>query len=232
VPGWPHYLGAPKSELISYCKSIPPDIMVMTTGYRTRSTKITAQWLKDWTAATGRKPFLWDNTLYSHLDQYRELVNGVYNLDTYQVEFPPEMPGLLAGPGIHLNGVASRVREPGVLTFLDYVWNPEAYDAQRSLRHAQILLWGNDAPAAARDAQQKTAALYDFLFNVHAGKRTGTKAEALAKYADVKNTLDRLANIIGDAAVTGEIQTQCLDKAMTTLKKVFPDNPKDRGAAK
>jgi len=73
----------------------------------------------------------------SHLDQYRELVSGVYNFDAYQVEFPADMPKLLAGPGIHLNGMAARVREPGVLTFLDYVWNPEAYDSTRSLRNAQ-----------------------------------------------------------------------------------------------
>jgi hypothetical protein len=228
VPGWPHYAGLPKPELVSFCKNIPDDIMVMTTGYRTRSTKITAQWLKDWAAAAGRKPFLWDNTLYSHLDQYRELVSGVYNFDAYQVEFPPNMPELLAGPGIHLNGIAARVREPGVLTFLDYAWNPEAYDAQRSLRNAQILLWGKDAPAAAHDAQQKTIALYDFLFNVHGGKRTGTKEEALAKFAEVKQALDRLAAIIGDPVVAREIKTQCLDKAMTTLEKVFLENRKNK----
>ena len=228
VPGWPHYAGLPQPDLISFCKNIPDDIMVMTTGYRTRSAKITAKWLKDWTAATGRKPFLWDNTLYSHLDQYRELVSGCYNFDAYQVEFPLDMPELLAGPGIHLNGYASRVREPGVLTFLDYVWNPEAYDAKRSLWNAQILLWGKDAPAAAHDAHQQTIAFYDFLFNVRGGKRTGTKAEALAKFAEVRKALNRLADIIGDPVVTGEIEKQCHDKAMTTLKKVFPDNPQGR----
>jgi hypothetical protein len=68
--------------------------------------------------------------------------------------------------------------------------------------------------------------------SVHAGKRTGTKAEALAKFAEVNRALDRLATIIGGSVVTEEIKTQCLDKAMMTLKKVFPDNPRSRGAGK
>jgi hypothetical protein len=36
------------------------------------------------------------------------------------------------------------------------------------------------------------------------------------------------AAVIGDPVVTGEIKTQCRDKAMTTLEKVFPENRKNK----
>lgn len=221
VPAAGYYGGLPKPELISFCKSIPDDILVMTTGPVTRSKTITAEFLEDWASATGRKPFLWDNTLYSHLDEYRPLVNGFYNFNAFEVSFPPNMPDLLAGPGIHLNGGAIRWREPGVLTFLDYVWNPEAYDARTSLRNAQILLWGKDAPAAAEQAQQRASELFEYLYLAYSNKGQGTREEAAEKLEELKKAVRRLSDIIGDPATAQELETQCVGQAARTLTRVF-----------
>lgn len=229
VPPDQYYQGLPKPELISFCKAVPSDVLVMTTGPVTRSKTITAEWLKDWARAAGRKPFLWDNTLYSHLDQYRPLAKGQYNFDAFQVSFPPDMPKLLAGPGIHLNGGAQRWLEPGVLTFLDYMWSPEAYDPKTSLRNAQILLWGKDAPEVAETAQRKGVEFYDYSFQIWSDKQTGSRETAVAKLADFENAVKRLVAVIGDPVTSGEIDTYCIAKARSALATVMAklESPED-----
>ena len=223
VPAAGYYDGQAKPQLVSFCKAIPRDVMVETTGPIVRSVKITADWLREWAAKTGRKPFLWDNTIYCHLDQLGPEFSGKYNLNAFEVSFPPDMPKLLAGPGIHLNGGARAWWEPGVLTFLDYMWNPEAYDPKTSLRNAQILLWGKDAPDAANDAREKTVVLYEYLSKELASKGTGSREEALAKLADIETAAKRLAGIIRDPVVTAELESDYLAKARATLTWVFPD---------
>lgn len=223
VPAAGYYGGLPKPELISFCRSIPGDVIVMTTGPVTRSTTITEGFLKDWASATGRKPFLWDNTLYSHLDQYRPLVNGFYNFNAYEVSFPENMADLLAGPGIHLNGGALRWREPGVLTFLDYAWNPEAYDPVTSLRKAQILLWGEDAPEAAGEAQRTANEFYSYVYTVYSKKDAGSRETASAKLEQLRSAVKKLAEIIDNPETSEELFRQCVGQAERVLARVFPE---------
>jgi hypothetical protein len=223
VPPVGYYNGQARSELASFCKGIPRDVLVMTTGPTVRSIKIDADWLREWASITGRKPFLWDNTLYAHLDQYRPLVNGQYNFNAFEVEFTPDMPKLLAGPGIHLNGSAQRWREAGVLTFLDYMWNPESYDSRTSLRNAQVLLWGEDAPAAADDARKQGEELYKYLHDASVDKAAGRLDVAQAALARYQSAVKRLAAIINDPVTTQELNSKCIDAARAATKSAFPE---------
>ena len=111
----------------------------------------------------------------------------------------------------------------GVLTFLDYTWNPEAYDPKTSLRNAQILMWGKDAPDAANDARQQAVELYDYLFNARPKKGKGTQEEAMVKFVELEKAVKRLAGVIGNSTTSGELDADCLGQARTAIKKVFPD---------
>jgi hypothetical protein len=220
-PAAGYYNGQAKPELISFCKAIPEDILVMTTGPITRSKSITSDWLKEWTSLTGRKPFLWDNTIYCHLDQLGRVFSGTYNLNAFEVSFPPDMPKLLAGPGIHLNGGAREWWEPGVLTFLDYCWNPEAYDAEKSLRRARVMLWGEAAADAAEVAQKTTAEFYGYLYAIHSDPSKGGRAEAEAKFATVQTAVEKLKALLQGPEIKEELDTQCLAVAKTKMRQTF-----------
>jgi hypothetical protein len=212
-------------EVIKFCKSVPEDILVVSVGPKTSAedycTPISAEFLKDWAAKTGRKPFYWDNCLYRQLDQYAPFINRIYNLDSYANRFPPNMADLVAGPGIHLNGGVKEWWEPGVLTFLDYTWNPEAYNAEESLRKARVMLWGEAAASAAAEAQKTLAGFYAYLHDVHADPTKADRVEADQRFDAVQKAVDKLKAALPGARIRQELDEQCLATAKQKMNQAF-----------
>ena len=84
----------------------------------------------------GRRPFYWDNSaMWVH-----KLLQGQF-LDPYRTKLAPGMAHRLFARGTHL---LTPCDEVFLLTWADCLWNPEAYDADRSWRRALAMLAGQE----------------------------------------------------------------------------------------
>jgi hypothetical protein len=119
--------------------NMPEEVFIIWTGPFVRSRRITVDDLNDWTNnLKGRKPFLWDNTIYSHFPFTTTPLFTAYNN-----EFPEDFYLHTAGNGIYINGDAnSEDTKAAIITTMDYLWNPENYNAGRSLQMAMESLYG------------------------------------------------------------------------------------------
>jgi hypothetical protein len=139
-PGYPHnYFGKVDDWRMKpthiFAAHAPKDVGIIWTGLATWSMKIPREALTDWPKAMkGRRPFLWDNTIYSHWRG--DGLGGVHLFSPYKVDFPADMPDLLY-KGIHLNGGSgtgvSKIPKLMAITFACYTWNPSAYDPDASM---------------------------------------------------------------------------------------------------
>jgi len=216
-PTSPWYRGQARPELVTLCESIPEDVLVYWTGPVTRSRRISAQQVEDWTRATGRKPLLWDNTIYAHFQPYWV----GYALNPFFNSFPPNLPELLAGPGIHLNCTPVPHYVPGILTYADYLWNPEGYDPKRSIRTAVRLCWGEGAPDAAQEVQERLVGLYKMLYEAGQGWEPYDRGIADTMLAQLAESVGRIADIADDPALAADIEG-LVDGARTAIEEFKP----------
>ncbi|MEJ2495646.1 MAG: beta-N-acetylglucosaminidase domain-containing protein, partial [Ignavibacteriaceae bacterium] len=118
------------------------DVFIVWCGPNVRSRKITVEDLNDWTnRLKGRIPFLWDNTLYSHFP-----FTSTPLFSAWDNVLPIDFYKRTAGSGMFLNGNAnaedSRVAE---ITAIDYLWDPENYNPEKSLSTAMENYYGKSA---------------------------------------------------------------------------------------
>jgi len=216
-PSPAYYRGRAKPGLVALCKSIPKDVLVYWTGPVTRSRHISEQQILEWTKATGHKPFLWDNTIYAHYQPYWVS----YSLNPYSNGFPSNMSDLLEG-GIHLNSSASELYLPGMLTFADYVWNPEAYDPERSIRAAMRLYWGEEAAAAAQHVRERLAVVHKMLQEASAGMKPLDKARAEEAVEKVAEAVKRFGEVSDNPALAGGMRRAIVANARKAVKEFKP----------
>ena len=211
------YRGHAKPELVTLCRLIPEDVLVYWTGLVTRSRHISERQILDWTKATGRKPFLWDNTIYSHFQPYWV----GYSLNPFWNSFPSDLPELLAG-GIHLNSNATDLYVPGLLTFADYVWNPEAYDPERSIRAAMRLCWGDEAGAAAQSVREHLTKVHGMLEEAAAGIAKFDRVRAEKAVESLDNSVKRFGEVSEDAGLTAQMERAIVANAKKAVKEFVP----------
>jgi hypothetical protein len=124
------YRVAGEDYLRAMGKGLDPAVRVVWTGPRVRSAVITAPEAEHYQALLGgRKVMLWDNTLYMHHTPPH------YLLDTFHTQYPSQYWELSSGE-VHLNAGSGEIYKCGLLAASDALWNPEAYDPERSLRNA------------------------------------------------------------------------------------------------
>ncbi len=127
--------------LRTFGEMVPEDVLIVWTGPQVRSRTITEEDVERFSWLIGRKPYLWDNTIYARH------ANPTYVLDPFTSEYPDDFHDMLAG-GLHNNGGVSELYLTGCLVYGDYAWNPDAYDAQASIDHALEMVLG---PGCAAD---------------------------------------------------------------------------------
>ena len=213
----PCYRGHPKPNLVKVCGSIPEDILVYWTGPVTRSRTISERQVREWTAATGRKPFLWDNTIYSHFQPFWV----GYALNPYHNYFPPNLADLLEA-GVHLNSTATELYLPGMLTFADFVWNPEGYGPERSIRNAMFLCWGDAGGAAGVRVRERLGDVHRMLTEATAGMSEFDKTAALAALEQLRDEAQRLGEITENAALARELQRAIVVNAEKAIQDFTP----------
>jgi hypothetical protein len=118
---------------------VNPEIPLNWTGTEVIPRTITAVQAKEWEGYIRRKPLVWDN--------YPTNDNGGWwlNLDPLRGRDPDlftATQGLFSNPMNQAHATLIPLQ-----TVADYLWNPPAYDPERSQRHALISQYGSDAPA-------------------------------------------------------------------------------------
>ncbi|MBM3500072.1 MAG: hypothetical protein FJX74_15560, partial [Armatimonadetes bacterium] len=140
---------AGEADLRTIGANIPPEVHLVWTGPVVRSAAITEAQVRAYTDFIGRRPFLWDNTLYMHHNP------PSYMLDAFVTKYPDRF-WELNDTGVHYNAGGGEVYKVGLMTTADYLWNPERYDPQASLRRALHQATGSaeavEACLAFRDA--------------------------------------------------------------------------------
>jgi len=120
---------------------MPSDVFIIWTGPYVRSRAISDDDLRQWTALlSGRVPFLWDNTIYSH-----HPFTSTALFTAFQNKFPQNFQQKTAGNGLFVNSDAfSEDMKTAVLTSNDYLWQPVTYEPEHSLHLALKWQFGED----------------------------------------------------------------------------------------
>ncbi len=134
--------GPLKRDLKYIGLNLSKDIFVIWSGPNVRSRTISINDLSTWSAyLQGTVPFLWDNTIYSHHPFTTTALFSAYS-NTLPVKFDQ----LTAGNGMFINGDAnSEGMKIAMVTANDFLWNPDKYDAENSLRTAMVRRYGRQS---------------------------------------------------------------------------------------
>jgi len=129
-------------------EAVPPDVRLVWTGPIVRSLRIARADVEHYQGLVRRKVMLWDNTIYARHNPRH------YLFDPFATQYPDRFWELMSGE-VHYNAAALEIYRVGLLCAGSYLWNPQAYDAQKTLRLALAAVAGPEAvePALAfRDA--------------------------------------------------------------------------------
>jgi len=152
---------------------------------------------------------LWDNTIYMHHNPPH------YMLDTFHTKFPDGFWQMMTGE-VHLNTGGGPIYKCGLLSAADYLWNPRAFDPEKSLRNAIAVLAGPDQVADLLAFRDVFYAIYDgytsqfgkpetFLAQVKAMQGRPFDDEGLA---EIGGLLER------ENALAAKIAAQCPNKPL------------------
>jgi len=149
------YQEAGEADLTLIGQRIPPEVHIVWTGPVVRSARITQDHVDAYSALIGRRPFLWDNTLYMHHQP------PSYMLDEFVTQYPDRF-WEMNDTGVHYNAGGGEIYKVGLMAAADYLWNPAAYDPASSLHRALEQVTGSQEAAEAcvvlRDAYYR---IYD-----------------------------------------------------------------------
>ncbi|MFM9369429.1 beta-N-acetylhexosaminidase family protein [Streptomyces sp. Da 82-17] len=127
--------------------TLDPQVEVMWTGTDVVPPEITDEQAERAAELFGRKVFVWDNYPVNDFARTRgRLLLAPY--DKRERGLSAHISGLVSNP---MNQMSAS--KPAMFTMLDFAWNDEAYDRERSARQAALYLSGGDARVA--DALQR-----------------------------------------------------------------------------
>jgi hypothetical protein len=130
---------------------VDPDVELIWSGPDVASPAITLPQAKEWGEYLHRKPLIWDNFPTNDGQGWRLNLGPLRGRDR---NLNAAVRGLIANPMDQ--AVASLIP---LETVADYLWNPTAYDAEKSENHALTSQYGEDAPQLL-DAYVKTYSDY------------------------------------------------------------------------
>ncbi len=170
----PYWLNANKARgyewaheyLRDFCASIPKEIAIVWTGREVTSACHEAADIRAYQALCGpqRRLFLWDNTLklppgWGNVFRMNAFLETCK--DFRRTAWPTLASFTHGEAGINTYGPGEVYKVP-LMTAADYLWNPESYDPQDSLRRA--LYWFDDNPAVGPLVYRWVNELHQHLF--------------------------------------------------------------------
>ncbi len=175
-------------------QGLDPAVTVVWTGPSVRSAIIGKAQINTYQGLLGgRKVMLWDNTIYMHHNPPH------YLLDTFHTQYAEDFWKLTTGE-VHLNTGGGPIYKCGVLSAADYLWNPQAFDPEKSLRNAIAALAGPDQVDDLLAFRDAFYTIYD-SYAAQFGKGT-------AFLARVKQMTSRPFDEVGLAEVTAALDQE------------------------
>jgi len=116
--------------------AVNPDVAIVWTGPNVASPAITLAQAKEWGEFLHRKPLVWDNFPVNDGRSWRVHLGPLRGRDA---RLPEAAAGMVSNP---MN--QPRASMIPLATIADYLWNPGAYDPQRSLDNAVADQYGKD----------------------------------------------------------------------------------------
>lgn len=184
----------------------PSDLVIVWTGPVVRSKIVRREDVEKYTALIGRKPFLWDNTLYAwHTPPH-------YFLDPFQTQYPERF-WELTELGCHYNAGGGEAYKVGLYCVADYLWNPTAYQPEAALRKALTLVAGAEAVEPLLQFRDHFYFLRDEV------SRWLGKPQALLKIAQTRPTSPLEAEDLAEIRAVLEAQ----EELMRRIEEVCPN---------
>ena len=116
---------------------VNPGVNIVWTGTEVASPAITVAQAREWGGFVGRKPFLWDNFPVNDGRPWRVFLGPVRNREANLLAV---VEGVFSNP---MNQAHASMVALG--TVADYLWNSQAYDPEKSQRHAVESQFGKNA---------------------------------------------------------------------------------------
>jgi hyaluronoglucosaminidase len=118
--------------------AVNEDVAIVWTGPEVASPAITVAQAREWSEWLRRKPLVWDNFPVNDGRPWRVHLGPLRGRDA---NLPDAIRGVFSNP---MN--QPRASMLPLETIADYLWNPAAYDPERSLKKAVTAQYGDDAP--------------------------------------------------------------------------------------
>lgn len=133
--------GPLKRDLGILGEKLDKDIQIMWTGPYVCTRKITVKDIERWKKYLhGRTPFLFDNSIFSHLEYTARTFFTAFGND-----FPYDFKNITAGNGIFINGDATgETSKSASMTATAFMWEGERYKDKASIITAMQKLYGKE----------------------------------------------------------------------------------------
>lgn len=198
------YHGDENGEYISkFGSSIPEDVSLFWTGAEICSRVLTVREADELYASTKHKPLYWDNYPVNDCEMYHEMhLGAIIGRDRELYE--------------HCEGIISNVMEYAecskipLMTIADFLWNPVAYDAEKSLRNAHKEILGEKAELFSLFADHlgvsclskySSAFMSETLSRVLFLDASGKKTESLEELKKYNSEMRKCLEMLEDTSV-------------------------------
>ncbi len=198
------YFGDAEDYYISkFGCGLPAEVKIFWTGKEICSTFLTCRDADDFARSTNHKPLYWDNYPVNDAEMFQEMHLGAVkgrDKELYK----------------HSDGLISNVMEYAeaskipLMTIADYLWNPVAYDCEKSLENAQCEILGEKAEifkyiadhlCVACVSRHGSALMSDILSHLSFLLATGDKDRALVEFKEYNAKMRECLAVVSDTSV-------------------------------
>ena len=137
-PTSPALYPEPRDDYLRAIGQLPDNVRIVWTGPQVRSGKVTSDEVEWITQRIRRKPVFWHNGVGPHMFTYH------YVTDPVRIFEESYYDGFFRQVETYLFNCMMPNYAAGAITSSDYCWNPEAYDARRSVGEAATQLVGTE----------------------------------------------------------------------------------------
>ncbi len=184
-------------------QNIPSDVKLFWTGAEICSRVLTTREANEFLRSTAHKPLYWDNYPVNDAEMFQEMHLGP--LKGRDKELYRHCEGLIA----NVMEYAECSKLP-LLTIADYLWNPESYDPEESIRNAQCEILGDKAEIFGYIAdhlavsclhRHASVLMSDTLSHINFLYATDRMNEALEEFKAYNSKMRECLAVISDTSV-------------------------------
>lgn len=211
--------GKARYYFIDLARMIPEDVRVIWTGNTVRTLFMDRLDVLRFEELLGRKPMLWDNTLYARKHHNGGMViypgkgRMACHYEPWDVWVPEDFYKLNDDHHMYANGYFhGYTYNIKAMTLADFEWNNNAYNADESLWKAMLKLHGKELSLLLLENSDAFYAFQDMLLHIIAdGKKEKymTKAEAYREKMD--QTQEELEDLIDSELFINEFKEESED---------------------